>query len=159
VVVLALAAPGCASKANPVLPSTGGSNPSGLVSSGSDDGGLPADTQTDSDTLVLGETASDAPQGSCDLIKQDCSDKRKACYPTSGTGKCQTEGALSVQTACGFSGTDPDCARGLTCVTTSDVGGICLPLCDVANPTVVCGLGNACHPLPGFTTIGYCQYG
>ena len=149
--------PGCASKSNPVLPSTGGSNPSGLVEGEGSDGGASGDTlKTD---VAEADVLSNADSGVCDLIKQDCSDKRKACYPTSGTGKCQTEGALSVQTACGFSGTDPDCARGLTCVTTSDVGGICLPLCDVANPTVVCGLGNACHPLPGFTTIGYCQYG
>jgi len=152
---------GCASKANPVLPSTNGPNPSGLVSGGHDDGGTPRDAldSGDANDLAEGDLPSDAIQVLCDLVKQDCVDKSKACYPVSGAGKCQFEGGLSVQTACGFGGTEPDCARGLTCVTTSSVGGTCLPMCDVLNPIPICGLGNSCHPLPGFTTVGYCQAG
>ena len=152
---------GCASKANPVLPSTNGPNPSGLVSGGSADGGSPRDAVDGGDAYEVAgdDLPTDAIQVLCDLVKQDCTDKSKACYPVSGSGKCQFEGGLSVQTACGFGGTEPDCSRGLTCVATSSVGGTCLPLCDVSNPIPICGLGNACHPLPGFTTVGYCQAG
>ena len=152
-----LMGPTCASKANPILPSTSGPNSSGLVTGGSDGGGSPSDAVAVAVADAVADLPTDAIQVLCDLIKQDCADKSKACYPVSGLGRCQYEGALSVGAACGFSGAEPDCVRGLTCLATSDVGGTCLPLCDVSNPIPICGLGNVCHLLPGFTTVGYCQ--
>jgi hypothetical protein len=160
------AAPSCAPKANPVLPSSGRG---GLFSSSSSiDGGTPSDGLASSDvdglaTSDVQEVAADsaAPGGPCDLLTYVRTQKGclsgQACYPVSGSGKCQDAGGEGVGGSCGFGETTPLCLGGLTCITTVDMLGTCLSLCDVSNPIPACGPGNSCHPLPGFTTVGYCQ--
>lgn len=158
----AAAVPSCASKDNPVLPSTG---PGGLVSGGSSDGGRPDNALATSEVqdVALADAISDANSIFCDLLKQDCPDQSQGCYPFGGAGRCFSRGGEGVGGSCGF-GEAPDsplCDRGLTCITTSGMGGTCLPLCDVLNPVPVCGLGNVClQRLPGIpitSNVGYCQ--
>jgi hypothetical protein len=156
------AAPSCASKANPVLSSTG---PGGLVAGGNNDGGMVGDILATSDVqdLAAADAISDASFVFCDLLKQDCPNASLGCYPFGGAGRCFSRGGEGVGGSCGF-GEAPDsplCDRGLTCITTSGMGGTCLPLCDALNPTAVCGLGNVClQRLPGIpitSNVGYCQ--
>jgi len=161
----AAVASNCVGKANPVLPSTGHG---GLVASGIIDAGMPNDGLASSD--VDGPAASDvqgdgadsaAPNGPCDLLTYVRTQKgcvsSQACYPASGSGKCQDAGGEGVGGSCGFGETTPLCASGLTCISTTDMPGTCLLLCDISNPIPTCGPGVSCHPLPGFTTVGYCQ--
>ena len=162
---LALPASGCVGDANPVIPSTGGG---GALSSGggSNDGGASDTLITAPDVTAVGpdDAASlgsdDADPVVCDLLtyvntKQGCASSQ-ACYPVSGSGRCQTAGPNGVLGQCGFGGRDQECDKGLTCVASPDTQSMCLPLCDVHNPGPTCGPGNACHPLPGFTNVGYC---
>jgi hypothetical protein len=161
----AAAATSCVGKSNPVLPSTGHG---GLVASGSVDGGTPGDglASSDVDGLATSDVRSDgadsaAPGGPCDLLTYVRTQKGclsgQACYPVSGSGRCQDAGGEGVGGSCGFGETTPLCLGGLTCIITVDMLGTCLSLCDVSNPIPTCGPGNSCHPLPGFTTVGYCQ--
>ena len=164
-VLWALAAPGCVSKSYPVLPSSGGTNPSGLAGTGSDDSGAPDDTLATSDgqDVAVADAISDGNVISCDLLKQDCPNASLGCYPFAGAGRCFSRGGEGAGGSCGF-GEPPDsplCDRGLTCITATDMGGTCLRLCDASNPTAVCGPGNIClQRLPGIPTtsnVGYCQ--
>ncbi len=160
----ATVAQGCASKANPVLPSTGDPAGGGLASGASEDGGAAADVAATSDAqeVAVAGTNSDASFILCDLLKQDCPGESLGCYPFSGVGRCFPRGGEGVGGSCGFgeSPTTPLCDRGLTCITTSDMGGTCLLFCDPSNPAAVCGQGIAClQRVPGIPTtsnVGYC---
>lgn len=147
-----------ADKANPVLPSTGSSN--GWVSSTSADGSGGTGTADAGDRFT--QTAGDASRAdvsstTCDLLKQDCAAASDGCYPVSGIALCQPAGSAGVLGSCGFGEAAPLCDRGLACIGTSNMGSVCLPMCDVRDPIPICGLGNVCRPLPGFLTVGYCQ--
>ena len=162
---LALPALGCVGDANPVIPSTGGG---GLSSGGgSNDGGASdtmitaPDVTADSPADLVALGPDDADPVVCDLLtyvntKQGCASSQ-ACYPVSGSGRCQTTGSYGVLGQCGFGGRDQECDKGLTCVASPDTQSMCLPMCDVHNPGPTCGVGTTCHPLPGFTNVGYCQ--
>jgi hypothetical protein len=100
-----------------------------------------------------------APNGPCDLLiylrtQKGCLSDQ-ACYPISGSGKCQTPGYQGAYNPCA-----PDdhtgtltCARGLACTPTPDMGSVCLFLCEVGQP---CDLGNVCRAM-GAASVGTCQ--
>jgi hypothetical protein len=180
--VAGLLAVGCADKANPVIPSTGG--PGGVAAGGSSDGGGASDTlapidveQVASDATdgsyadVTDGSASDATPNSCDLLKPDCGTSNKlGCYrdPVSGAGLCQVKGAVTVTGDCVYGDSQPLCAPGLVCIPlfnpyTPGTPGTCYLLCDPANPEPYCGFGSLCtQQMPGYpksNTIGYCQLG
>ena len=158
-----LAAPGCASKANPVLPSTGGPHPVGLATGGSIDGGSQSDTRPAAE--VQGDTADAAtPNGHCDLLtylrtQQGCptTPTPQACYPVSGSGKCQPVGNLGAFNTClpGDTTGTLTCAEKLACIPTLDMGPVCLSLCDSTQPA--CDNGSVCELLNGFTNVGSCR--
>jgi hypothetical protein len=150
---------GCASKANPVLPSTGEPHRGGLASGASEDGGGLGDARAAGD---VAEVAADlaSSNGDCDLLtyvraQKGCS-TGLACYPISGSGKCLVSGNQGAFNPCV---TDPNaalaCAEGLACTATPDMGPVCLLLCDPSQPA--CGLGYYCVLLNGFTDVGVCK--
>lgn len=148
--VLALA--GCADKANPVLPSSFNPNPSSTASGPGGDAGA-SSTGDDASASLLPD-ALPSVAVACDLLAQICPDTQQACYPVSGSGKClPLSSALPAQANC----IEPnDCNRGLACVSVPTMGSVCLPLCDVLNPTAVCGGTSACQPLASPRNVGYC---
>ena len=154
--LLALAAPGCVGKANPVLPSTGDPPRGGLVGSrGLDSGADDALLASDVHDVRVADTSSKPDSGICDLVAQTGCQKSLACYPAAGVGRCQDYGPNTANTPCAPSlGSEGQCVPGLACVTTAELGMVCEPLCDVLNPPKGCF--PACQPLPGFTTVGYC---
>jgi hypothetical protein len=161
-VLCALAASGCTSKAHPVLPSPGGGNPGGLAGTGSADGGGSADTRatdtpanTDARDVAAADAISDANSGICNLLTQQGCPLSLACYPVAGVGRCLDVGPNTANTPCNPSlGAVGQCVPGLACVATTAMDVVCEPLCDVSNPPKGCL--PSCRPLPGFTTIGYC---
>ncbi len=149
----------CAVPAGPVLPPAGNANPGGsLGGKATVDAAVGADVAEVDAASGAADTASDADTVACDLLKQDCPGKKQACYPESGAGMCETAGFIGEPGNCLA---PHDCAQGLTCVSNTQFGimGSCLPLCDVSNPVPSCGKDNPCHPLDGFTEVGYCQLG
>jgi hypothetical protein len=156
-VLSALAAPSCVSKDYQVLPSTGGTNPSGLVGAGSYDGGAPDDTLATSDgqDVAVAAADSDANSGICDLLTQQGCPQSQGCYPVAGVGRCQDPGPNFANTPCDPSlGPEGQCIVGFACVATAALGVVCETLCNVLNPPKGCL--PSCQPLPGFTTVGYC---
>jgi hypothetical protein len=160
----AAAAPGCVSKANPVLPSTGpgGRGASGTIDGGTTDDGLATNDVDGPTTSDAQEVSADsaAPNGPCDLLTYIRTLKgcptTQACYPVSGSGKCQTPGFQGAFNPCvpnDSTGT-LTCAAGLACTPTPDMGSVCLFLCDFRQPA--CDLGNACVQI-GTTDVGICQ--
>jgi hypothetical protein len=163
-VLWALAAPGCVSKANPILSSTGNPAQSGLVGSEGLDGGA-------TDALLADDVQDDAADsaaanGPCDLLTfirtgQGCptSPILQACYPVSGSGKCQDAGSQGVYSPCVLGDTSGDttqrCAPQLACISTPDMGPICAFLCD-ANQ-LACNGGNRCVPIGPTSAAGTCQ--
>lgn len=162
--LVAWVAPGCASKANPVLPSTGGPPQGGLVESRGFDSGA-ADALATSDAQGVADTGTnlDANSISCDLLTYIRTQKGcrsgLACYPVGGSGKCQTVGNQGAFNTCVSDDTTDTqtqaCAEKLACIPTADMGPICLFLCDFAQPA--CDLGNFCVLLKGSTSVGSCQ--
>ena len=161
--IWALTAPGCENKSNPVLPSTGGTNPVGSVTGGDVDGGAPRDSLPTSE--VQEDTADAAtPNGNCDLLtyirtQQGCpaTPTRQACYPVSGSGKCQPVGNLGAFNTClpGDKTGTLTCAEKLACISTADMGPVCLSLCDSTQPA--CDNESVCELLNGFTNVGSCR--
>jgi len=148
----------CADKANPVLPSTGG--PVGVLSGTTTSPVIDAGSANDAADTATADTAPDSRPGPCDLVTQtgcESQGSQYACYPSSGIGTCMLAGGVGVMGSCGFGEVSPLCSGGLTCITTPDMAGTCLHMCDVNNPVPTCGLSVVCHPLPGFTSVGYCQ--
>jgi len=152
------AVPGCASKSNPILPSTGGSNPRGLVEGEGSDGGASGDTLKAD--VAEADLLSNADSGICDLLTQMGCPSSLACFPVSGTAKCQDYGPNSENTPCSpLLGIPGQCIPGLACVATVALGLVCEPFCDVHNPAIACGKGAAslCTPLWAGSTVGTCQ--
>jgi len=173
-VLLALAAPRCASDANPVLPSTGNPPHSGLVGGGGLDSGA-ADLMSTSDLRDVAPdlTTSDVAQStSCNLLDlKDCSNKGfkdDGCYPVLGASVCLPAGQLFTLTTC-----TPDqsvassvsntqrCAPGLVCISSTQLGYVCVPLCAVGgttDPELAC-VGGTCVSLQNLTSsgAGYCN--
>jgi len=160
--LVACVAPGCASKANPVLPTTGGPTQGGLVESRGFDSGA-VDVLATSDAQGVADTGTnlDANSISCDLLTYIHTQKGclpgLACYPVGGSGKCQTVGNQGAFNSCvsGDKTGTQTCAERLACIPTADMGPICLSLCDFAQPA--CDLGNSCVLLNGSTSVGSCQ--
>jgi len=147
------AVPGCVSKSNPVLPSTGGSNPIGLVEGEGSDGGASGDTLKAD--VAQADVLSNADSGVCDLVRQSGCPQYQACYPVDGVGRCQEYGYVPTNSPCAPSlGPQFQCMAGLACAATTASGAVCAPLCDVLNPPKGCL--PACQLLPGFTSVGYC---
>jgi hypothetical protein len=155
--------PSCESKSNPVIPTTGhgGLVASASIDSGALEGGLGT---SDAGGLALSDAQTDAadsaaPNGPCDLLTYVRTQKGcvlgQACYPVSGSGKCQNAGAQGAFNPCvpdDPTGTQT-CAAGLACAPTRDMGTVCLTLCEVGQP---CDLGYVCAPV-GTTGAGMCQ--
>ena len=168
-----LTATTCASQANPVLPSTGGSHPSGLASTAFPDSGA-ADVLPASDPLdVVSDLASDlAESAPCNLLDlNDCANKglkNAGCYPVLGASVCLTAGGLYNLTNCvpdqsalSQSSADQRCLPGLVCVPNAQLGQICAQLCALgvtSDPKLTC-VGLTClalQSLPG-SGAGYCN--
>jgi hypothetical protein len=163
----------CASKSNPVLSSTGGSTPTGLVGTAVLDSGagdvLPASDPRD----VVSDLASDLAQSApCNLlVLNDCANKglkNAGCYPVLGASVCLTAGGLynltncvPEQSALSQSSADQRCLPGLVCVPNAQLGQICAQLCAMgvtSDPKLTC-VGSTClalQSLPG-SGAGYCN--
>jgi hypothetical protein len=160
--LLAWVGPGCTSKANPVVPSTGGPAQGGLVESKGLDSGA-ADALATSDAQRAADTGTnlDVNSISCDLLTYIHTQKGclpgLACYPVGGSGKCQTVGNQGAFNTCvpGDTTGTLTCAEKLACIPTADMGPVCLTLCDFAQPA--CDLGNFCVLLNGSASVGSCQ--
>jgi hypothetical protein len=161
----ALATQGCADKANPVLPSTGGGpNPSGVVGGEGSDAGEKGDSLESSDAQDVPDSAaiSDAASNACDPLKQDCANHAYACYPVSGAGRCLPAGGTGALGTCYLGEDPPSCAPGYACMSLSSGSNLaaCLSLCDRFSPTPDCPIGYACQLVPGFpqtSNVGFCQ--
>jgi hypothetical protein len=167
--VWCLTATTCASQSNPVLPSTGGSHPSGFVGTPVLDGGA-ADVLLASDSRdVVSDLAQSAPCNLLDL--NDCANKglkNSGCYPVLGASVCLTAGGLYNLTNCVpeqsaliQSSADQRCLPGLVCVPNAQLGQICAQLCAMgvtSDPKLTC-VGSTClalQSLPG-SGAGYCN--
>jgi hypothetical protein len=162
--LLALAAPSCVSKANPVLLSTGNPPQGGLVESrGFDSGAV--------DALLASDVQKDAADsaesnGPCDLLtymqtQKGCltSPTLQACYPVSGSGRCQDAGSQFLLNSCVPGDTSGDktvrCAPGLACIPDPNMGPICLFLCDTNQ--LACDGGSRCVRIGPTSAVGTCQ--
>ena len=172
-VIFALGEPGCVSKANPVLSSTGNPPQSGLVGSAVIDSGAD-DVLPDSDLRdAAPDLASDLVQSApCNLLSlDDCANKglkNSGCYPVQGASVCLQAGGLfnlnnciPDQSAVSQSSADQRCLPGLVCVPNAQLGQICAQLCALvatSDPRLTC-VGMPCLPLqnlPG-SGAGYCS--
>ncbi|MDX2021212.1 MAG: hypothetical protein SF187_13310 [Deltaproteobacteria bacterium] len=165
----------CSSSQAPVEPGIGGTGAAGgsdrpIVSS---DGGLGAgydapvrkDTNASLDAAVkldgkvdtgsatdaLGEAGTGDPE-LCSLLTQNCPNnqaKAQGCYPFGkGGSKCAIEGDAVPGVLCN---NDSDCTAGSIC-------GKEVPVCvSICQQGFLCGGVNACVPLQGYATIGYCR--
>ena len=162
--LLALAAASCVSKANPVLPSGGNPPSGGLAGSGGLDSGA-GDALPGSDVQ---EDAGDSNEsnGPCDLLtymhtQKGCptSPILQACYPISGSGRCQDAGSQGLLNPCVPGDTTGDstvrCAPGLACIPDPNMGPICLFLCDTNQQA--CDGGSSCVRIGPTSTVGTCQ--
>ncbi len=161
----ALATPGCADKANPVLSSTGGGpNPSGVVGGEGSDAGRGSDSLEVSDAQDVTDSAaiSDVASNACDPLKQDCANRAYGCYPVSGAGRCLLAGGTGALGTCYLTEDPPSCAPGYACMSLASGTNLaaCLSLCDRSSPTPNCTIGYVCQPVPGFpetSNVGFCQ--
>jgi hypothetical protein len=91
----------------------------------------------------------------CDLLLQDCPD-RKACYPDDAqTGRtvCLFPGSSPPLTLCASS---TECDAREVCAYVADAQtNECAPLCDPMAAATGCAPGAACVPIPGYRA-GYC---
>jgi hypothetical protein len=113
----------------------------------------------DAQEALGADTIPDTIPDSCDLLKQDCPAKGMGCYRTGAAARCLVAGSVAFLGSCL---TDNDCLPGLTCIALTDGSniGTCLSLCDISNPTSICGVGSVCQALPGFpktSNVGYCS--
>lgn len=100
------------------------------------------------------DTAAEAPSGPvCDLLAQDCPDK-KTCYPfDAGTTSCELTGSAPVSTACA---TSLECDAFEACVFVAESQlTMCAALCDPSAAQTGCLPGAVCRRIPGYRA-GFC---
>jgi hypothetical protein len=101
------------------------------------------------------DKAGEAPAGACDLLEQNCADK-KTCYPADGRPgqtSCEVTGSAPPSTACVM---NLECDAREACVFVAEAQTtFCEPLCDPSAAQTGCLPGSACRLIPGYRA-GFC---